>query len=54
MPEKMTKEQFENKLKEFFQWTGSHERKESSWFVSLENWASQEFNRSYKKDFPKE
>ena len=48
---RITKEQFKQKVEEFFDWTAQHNRMESSWFLSLKDWAEMNFNRAFEKDY---
>jgi hypothetical protein len=49
---KISKEEFQKKLEEFFQWTASYDRPMLSWFSSLCSWSDQEFNREYERIYP--
>lgn len=40
----MSKSEFRELVKEFFEWTSQGTRPASSWFLSLENWAASKYN----------
>lgn len=53
-PPKISKEQFREKIEDFFNWAAQYDRLESSWFCSLKDWADMQFNESFERDHPKE
>lgn len=42
--EEMTKEQFEEELKDFTKWASHTPRHPASWYLSLETWAKMRYN----------
>lgn len=45
----MTKEEFRKRMEEFYIWTSQQERPAHSWFCSLMDYSTREFNREYDK-----
>lgn len=43
----MTQEQFKKEVDAFFQWSSNRERPARSWWLSLAEYAEQNFNREY-------
>ena len=44
---KITKTEFEEYLKEFFNWTTEKSRSKESWLLSLQDWAEWQYNRCF-------
>jgi hypothetical protein len=48
----MSKEEFKKQFEEYFAWASDQDRKESNWWLSVQNFAEAKFNEAYKKDYP--
>lgn len=46
----MTKDEFKTRFEEFWTWTSSRDRKESSWWESVERFAEYKFHQAYDKE----
>ena len=54
MPENMTGNEFKKELKGFWYWVNiDRSRPESSWWLSLQDFASMQYDKAYKKEHPK-
>jgi hypothetical protein len=46
----MTQDEFRAQVEGFFVWAAKRDRKPSLWWLALEEYAEQEFNRAYEKE----